>query len=228
MNLGGRVMFLGTPQMKPKPYEGDIEVLAAKYRQDFKRLQRGKQVDVRAFLKEGLRCLGGRIVIAQDTWCHEDFVVHDGAFDVVVSPVSSLHRDNFTIAHSIGHWAMHYREGITKLFRGDSIIEAQADRFALGLLIPKNELMAYVDEAKGDIYRIAGHFGVTPSIVADALGALPKPMKPCDLCRKEKIELIEKSLTGTDGKFKNYVCCTDCEAKLNSAIEQLIARFSGV
>ncbi len=66
--------------------------------------------------------------------------------------------------------------------------------------------------------------------------AKPKPyesnealtMKPCDICGKEKTELIEKSLTGTDGKLKKYVCCTDCEEELNSAIDQLIARFSGV
>lgn len=160
-----------------RPYEGDIKALAAKYRKYFKWLQRGSQVpEVRAFLEGGLRSLGGKVVIDEELWSFQGLVGHGEHFDVVVSSVSSLHRDNFTIAHNIGHWLMHCGEGFDGHFRcKEPAIEAQADDFALGLLVPGEELWAYIKKARGNIYAIAGHFGVPTNVIALALGAVPRP-----------------------------------------------------
>src|SRR5688500_6505097 len=104
------------------PFRGsakDIEHMAGMLRSRVKKLlgAGGSPVggaEVGAFLASIVERLGGKISIAADISPREadggSLVIAPGGdhFEIRLSPVTSSLRDNFTIAHELGHIFLHY------------------------------------------------------------------------------------------------------------------------
>lgn len=96
----------------------------------------------------------GKLEMAPDG-CKKDFII-------VVSPNQSKSRQNFTIAHEIGHLFLHtnYLEDVVNHKRvvfddfyrdGDSEKEYQANEFAANLLMPQNMYLEKVKQYRNEI-----------------------------------------------------------------------------
>ncbi|WP_157212110.1 ImmA/IrrE family metallo-endopeptidase [Desulfomonile tiedjei] len=89
----------------------------------------------------------------------------DRTFTIFLSPYTSILRDNFTIAHELGHYFLHYKdEGEeTVVFNryGSDVFEWEANRFAAALLMPKEEFKQAVQVFNGNLSAVAGHFEVS-------------------------------------------------------------------
>jgi Zn-dependent peptidase ImmA (M78 family) len=94
---------------------------------------------------------------------------HDGSFTIFVPLTTSPLRDNFTIAHELGHYFLHF---LIPFERGDdpdrhfqrggsSRLETQANVFAAALLMPEAEFRKAYRNLQGDVYAIASHFNVS-------------------------------------------------------------------
>lgn len=74
-------------------------------------------------------------------------------------------RDNFTIAHELGHLFMHFLNSgeKEKSFgrRGSTLEEWEANRFAAEFLMPEDEFRRIAQEANNDPFRLARHFDVS-------------------------------------------------------------------
>lgn len=160
-----------------------IEAIAA----DFRRKALGRISDgngpvggqsVREFLDELVHVLGGRIEISNvPSWEEVDggsLVIEPGAasFLIKLSPHTTPLRDNFTIAHELGHFVLHYPHknppAETMRFHryGAGLVETQANRFAAAFLMPADEFRKMRATCADDAYVIAGHFGVSQPAVS--------------------------------------------------------------
>jgi len=133
----------------------------------------------RTWLEAGLRRLGGKILSEPEpTLASGSLIVRGiGDFDVSLSAATSVLRDNFTIAHELGHYFLHYvfREGKgPAAFRryGTGPLEVEANRFAAGLLMPSIVFRARYIEANGFIESVALHFGVSAEAARIRAGSL--------------------------------------------------------
>lgn len=85
-----------------------------------------------------------------------DFTVH---FNKYTGPL----RDRFSLAHDLGHYFIHSKQGEIKLERArrspEGIAEFQANWFACGLLMPSDEFVEVYNTTQ-DKYSIAGRFMV--------------------------------------------------------------------
>lgn len=90
-----------------------------------------------------------------------DFTVH---FNKYTGPL----RDRFSLAHDLGHYFIHSKQGEVKLERARrspvGIAEFQANWFACGLLMPTDEFIDVYNTTK-DTYTIAGRFMVSTKAV---------------------------------------------------------------
>lgn len=164
----------------PKPFPGDaeqIEKAAVRLRQTMLQKQgrtsppRGD--DVREFLDVAVAKLRGRIAVSHSpSWTETDggsLLIAAGAksFIIRLSPLTSPLRDNFTIAHELGHYLLHYphetpvAEPVVFNRYGSDLVELQANRFAAAFLMPKDEFAQARRELRDDEYRLAAHFGVS-------------------------------------------------------------------
>jgi hypothetical protein len=100
-------------------------------------------------------------------WLKEDgsiFVHGEADFDILLPSYTSPLRDRFTIAHELGHYFLHSRQGerpIVAYREGSSSrIEWEANWFAAALLMPRD---AFIDECgtNPDIAAVALRFGVS-------------------------------------------------------------------
>lgn len=135
-------------------------------------------VGVDEFLRGLVARLGGTITIASDASLLEvdggSLVVQPGGdvFEIRLSPVTSTLRDNFTIAHELGHLVLHYplntapTAPISYNRFGTNLFEIQANRFAAAFLMPADEFRSARTELSDDKYGIAARFGVSTSAVA--------------------------------------------------------------
>ena len=90
-----------------------------------------------------------------------------GDFNIYLSPITSRVRDNFTIAHELGHYFLHSgnppgTDPITVGRSGEvTPIEKEANRFAAALLMPQDQFSQYFDRTNGNILSLAGIFSVS-------------------------------------------------------------------
>jgi len=133
---------------------------------------------VRDFLDRLVHFLGGRIELSNvPSWEEVDggslIIEPSGSsFLIRLSPHTTPLRDNFTIAHELGHYVLHYPHksppvGAMRFNRyGTGLVEAQANRFAAAFLMPAEEFKRARATFSDDAYMIAGHFGVSQPAVS--------------------------------------------------------------
>lgn len=117
--------------------------------------------------------LGGTInYLDIDNW----FATEDGSievrskgdFTINLSSFIGEMRNRFTIAHELGHYYLHSKEGEipgkAKRFGRDPL-ETEAHRFAAAFLMPENEFRSIYKEFQGRVVSLASHFLVSVSAV---------------------------------------------------------------
>jgi hypothetical protein len=117
---------------------------------------------------ELVKRIGGRIHYQHiDDWLEPSgsLFVHGRAdFDILLPQYTSPVRDRFTVAHELGHYFLHADQGATPIVAyrsGSTRIEWEANWFAAGLLMPKNEFKKILARMGEDLFSIARHFGVS-------------------------------------------------------------------
>lgn len=118
----------------------------------------------------------GGIVFYDDFWNKESdisgsLMVHpEGKFEIFIPMYTSIERDNFTIAHELGHYFLHY---IYRKSKGDEIkgllanrygsgrVEWEANWFAAAFLMPQSQFRDRFQHLNGDIDSIASEFNVS-------------------------------------------------------------------
>jgi hypothetical protein len=160
-----------------------IESIAADFRREaLARIQQGNVPvggeAVREFLHKLVHFLRGTIEISSfPSWEEIDggsLIIQPKAASFVIrlSPHTTPLRDNFTIAHELGHFVLHYPHKnppaapMTFNRYGASLIEAQANRFAAAFLMPEPEFKRAREKFGDDSYILAGHFGVSQPAVS--------------------------------------------------------------
>ncbi|MGC8769999.1 MAG: ImmA/IrrE family metallo-endopeptidase [Brevinematia bacterium] len=140
--------------------------------------------DIREFLEKVVEYLGGRIEISNTPVAFEEengslLINPDGTFVIYLSPITSPLRDNFTIAHELGHYFLHYPHGNkppypVKFTRfGGGILETEANMFAASFLMPEEEMKKAIKEyGKENILLIASKFNVSYQAVEIRLKTL--------------------------------------------------------
>jgi predicted transcriptional regulator len=93
---------------------------------------------------------------------------HD--FRIFVPDYVSYERNRFTIAHEIGHYVLHY---VAQKLDGRQVkaarasgpnqerAEREADWFASGLLMPKDDFLKVCEDSSADLTSVARKFGVS-------------------------------------------------------------------
>ena len=123
---------------------------------------------------------GGRIRY-QDIWELDSSesgsieVRDDDDFVITLAAHTSRERDQFTIAHELGHYYLHY---LLPKLRGKPVgplraaryggdrAEIEANWFAASFLMPKDEFLQAYRDANGDVSLVANRFGVSTSAVS--------------------------------------------------------------
>ena len=104
-------------------------------------------------------------------------VLGPGNFDIYLSPYTGRLRDNFTIAHELGHYFMHTgnppgaRTGGFGRY-GDGINERQANRFAAALLMPRRRFRELAARYDRNVVALASCFSVSPKAAEVRLSSL--------------------------------------------------------
>jgi len=90
-----------------------------------------------------------------------------GSFKIRLSPITSAVRDNFTIAHELGHYFLHSGNPVGSIpirvrRSGEStVVEQQANRFAAALLMPREAFTEAFHAAGGSSLVLSGLFNVS-------------------------------------------------------------------
>lgn len=90
-------------------------------------------------------------------------------FDIYLSTFTGPLRDRFTIAHELGHYFIHSKQGeipIQASRKGSGRLEWEANWFAAALLMPRKEFNEISRKFNDNIYSIAGHFEVSTQAVS--------------------------------------------------------------
>ncbi|MEW6139775.1 MAG: ImmA/IrrE family metallo-endopeptidase [Thermodesulfobacteriota bacterium] len=177
--MSSKIAFKGT-------YE-DIEALAGALRKLV--LERMGQEHPRAgeMVRWTTEKLGGEIKVSEDPSKLEEesgslAIYRKGRFVIFLSPYTSPLRDNFTIAHEIGHYFLHFdhknqpSNGPVIFNRyGSGRDEWQANRFAAAFLMPKEEFLEVYERYGRNTRLVAGHFEVSePAVQVRAIYIVPK------------------------------------------------------
>ncbi|KMV19594.1 hypothetical protein ACT17_05965 [Mycolicibacterium conceptionense] len=112
-----------------------------------------------------------------------------GDFTVYVPVHTSTTQDRIAFAHAVGHYFLHYRatgyEAGDMFFgracRGRPAVEANV--FASALLMPREEFTAAWSKHRGEVWAVAGVFGVSPAAVRTRAQALNCDLAPGDVTR---------------------------------------------
>lgn len=121
--------------------------------------------------------LGGRLhVVDVFEQIDEDSIyVHgENDFDIIVSAISSPRRDRFTIAHELGHYYLHSRQGEFPLVatrNGSNRAEWEANWFAAGFLMPAKQFRQAFSSYRNS-KLLAEMFGVSERAAEIRLSAL--------------------------------------------------------
>lgn len=102
---------------------------------------------------------------------------NEGGFDIYVNDGHPEVRRRFTRAHEIAHAVLHPEligDGITDdaLYRSglSNAVEAQANRLAADILMPRDKLAEYVRAGTTDVIALARIFNVSTQAMAIRLG----------------------------------------------------------
>lgn len=100
-----------------------------------------------------------------------------GRFFIKLSPITGMLRNNFTIAHELGHYFLHSGKPhgsvpITMGRWGTGLTEQQANRFAAGLLMPRERFLEAADRTEDDARILGGWFNVSPTAAEIRLKSL--------------------------------------------------------
>jgi hypothetical protein len=152
----------------------DIEELAGRLRKIATKRMGVKNPRARDLLDWIVDRLGGEVKVASSPSGVEgdsgSLVIRGKRdFTIWLSPYTGRLRDNFTIAHELAHYFLHFDSEEMKsgdapvVFNryGSDTFEWQANRFAASLLMPKMEFLEVYKKHGGNIYAVAGHFGVS-------------------------------------------------------------------
>ncbi|MFT3881107.1 MAG: ImmA/IrrE family metallo-endopeptidase [Gemmatales bacterium] len=127
---------------------------------------------------------GGKITVVDDPTDQEaaggSLIINgEGDYTIFLSPYTSPVRDNFTIAHELGHYVLHYypqKEKLEVPIRftryGTGLVEWQANRFAAALLMPAVLFKEKVKEYNRNVSLLAGHFCTSPQAVEIRMSTL--------------------------------------------------------
>lgn len=121
------------------------------------------------------RGLGAVILRAANPgWSGAVQVGRDGRVELWLDSAGTEARQRFTLAHLLGHLLLHepaaHARGCSS-FRG-SRQEAEANRFAMLLLMPRHLLDEESRAVGGDVEQLAQRFGVSKVIMAARLSRL--------------------------------------------------------
>lgn len=167
--MAGRMQFKGT-------YE-DIESLAGELRRLVLERMEANGPRASEVVKWTTEALGGQIKVSEDPSKFEEesgslIIYRKGHFVIFLSPYTSPLRDNFTIAHELGHYLLHFDHRSQSLngpviFNryGSDREEWQANRFAAAFLMPKDEFISVFQKYDGNTRLVAGHFEVSEPAV---------------------------------------------------------------
>ena len=159
-----------------KPFSGsfsEIERFASELRETANK--KIKTSSTKEMLNKVTSFYGGRIEVADAPTPFEedggsliintrnDFIIH-------LSPFTSPFRDNFTVAHELGHYFLHYvyakETGRMEFTRyGSGPVEWQANRFAAAFLMPEQEFKRIMKKYVDDLSSVAAHFQVSKPAV---------------------------------------------------------------
>lgn len=102
----------------------------------------------------------------------------DGSFTIFLSPYTAPIRDNFTIAHEIGHYLLHVdkdskeHEEVTFNRYGSERREWEANWFAAGFLMPEDKFKEKAREFNNDITLLSSYFNTSKDAVKIRLKTL--------------------------------------------------------
>ncbi len=130
----------------------------------------------RFLLRNLVERLGGTIRLVEDPTEQEidgGSLIIDGKkkFTIFLSPFTTPLRDNFTIAHELGHYVLHYllipnsKSPLCFTRYGSGPIEWQANRFAASLLMPQSIFTEAYGKYRGNISLLSGYFDVSSKAV---------------------------------------------------------------
>lgn len=86
----------------------------------------------------------------------------EGRADIWVRPGDPANRQRFTVAHELGHLLLHpYGQMYRDTTFSGSASEAEANRFAADLLMPKGMMQKYLRITGGNLPSMARIFGVS-------------------------------------------------------------------
>lgn len=140
-----------------------------------------------ADLRSVVERIGGKIKVV-DVWNEMNegsgsLVAHGlGNFEITIPAHTNHVRDNFTIAHELGHYVIHYLlagraqqgEGTYQVNRyGSGRDEWEANWFAAAFLMPERRYRELFSEYQGDFAKISKRLGVSiaaAKVRAQALG----------------------------------------------------------
>jgi Zn-dependent peptidase ImmA (M78 family) len=160
--------------MAVNPFNGsnnDIEVIAQSLLTKFRDLipTSDSKSD---FLRQAISFIGGSIEVIDDPSIYEEeggslVIFPSNQFVIRLSPNTSLLRDNFTIAHELGHFVLHHdhntipdQEIVFNRY-GSGLVEWQANRFAAAFLMPQNEFLEARKKYNDNVIYIAAEFEVS-------------------------------------------------------------------
>ncbi len=177
--------------MNIQPYRGtnqDIERIADSLREAIQE-HSGRPLCGRRLLDTIVKSTSGAVEIADDPGQQEadggSLVIQDESdYTIYLSPYTTPLRDNFTIAHELGHFFLHFflQEphpltplGFTRY--GSGPVEWQANRFAAALLMPAKLFRDKHIAFEGDGFRISGFFEASRAAVEARGESLNCPVK---------------------------------------------------
>lgn len=122
--------------------------------------------------------LGGDVQVV-DYWLEDNRagslkVRKEGDFSIYVPAHTTVVRDNFTIAHELGHYVLHYlypaapaspRGPFVATRYGKGREEWEANWFAAAFLMPKGPFKRHYKTSKGNQQSLAKHFKVSTAAV---------------------------------------------------------------
>lgn len=119
---------------------------------------------------------GGKIEYCKHFESHDEklVVADDGSFTIFLPLGSTAARDNFTIAHELGHFFLHFRApgGATFARQGSNRQEWEANWFAAELLMPEDEFRLEVRKKGNDPKLLSQSFDVSPAAASVRLKTL--------------------------------------------------------
>lgn len=124
---------------------------------------------------------GGQVVISdgenlRDMSGGAMTVYEGGSYIIFLSPVTGVLRDNFTIAHELGHLCLHVSNEkkfpVTVNRYGNDLAEREANSFAAAFLMPLAEFAQVAKEVDSNVDLLAGRFKVSRQAAGYRLNAV--------------------------------------------------------